>query len=712
MPSNNMVTLTIDGQEVKVPKGTKVMPAADSVDIYIPRFCYHGSLSVLGACRICLVQVFTPVTDRNTGEPVMDEQTGEPQYREMPTLQTACTLDCSEGMRVVTDSEKVIKGRENVIEFILANHPLDCPICDKGGECELQEMTMICGPPRQLFTEPRLDQDKARRIGASIVLDQERCIVCFRCTRFLDEWASEQVFEFHERGGHDVIEPALGEPIEKARFAGNTIDICPVGALTSEYFRFSARPWELADTPGVCPHCAVGCSLTLGGRLGTLARVEPRSNYYINDIWICDKGRYDYEWVQGDRIVAPEIAGESQAVDWPVALDEAVKVLSGSDRVAAVVDPGTSCETGYLTQVLVRDGLGLNSLHVEDEFDLAGPFSGTVMDLMYSDPVLLISANILDDQPILWLRLNRRHQEGKTNMIAIGPTDWAPDQKRLATDAADLNPGREVALIQGLSELVRERSDETMDRIAADTGIAADWLGSLLDRLTDAKRPAVVVGRLPEDQYGPAREAVAKLIDALQEDRKMPIRGGILVGGANSRGLRLVGCSAAALPGGRSTDEPVTEDERDLDRSQPKPWREALLAGELEALLVVGGDPFADASLELIEAARGLSGLIYVGTNHNATAELATVTLAAASFAEESLTYVNFEGRLQQSVPTNDPIERTRPTFEILGRLCAALGQWQGVLTADAVRMEMGRRFEGLGPWMESIGEQGEAVAS
>ncbi len=694
MSANNMVKLTIDGQELTVPKGTRVMPAADSIGIYIPRFCYHGSLSVLGACRICLVQAFTPVIDRATGEPVKDDETGEPVYREMPTLQTSCTLECTESMRVVTDSEKVRQGRANIIEFILANHPLDCPVCDKGGECELQEMTMLCGPGRQLFTEPRLHQDKARRIGASIVLDQERCIVCFRCTRFLSEWASEQVFEFHERGGHNVIEPALKEPIEKARFAGNTIDLCPVGALTSEYFRFSARPWELADTPGVCPHCAVGCSLTLGGRLGTLCRVQPRTNYYVNDNWICDRGRYDYAWVQDDRLVEPEVDGVQ--VTWEAAIARTVSALADAESIAAVVDPATSCETGFLLQRLMRDGLKASSIYVEDDFDLAGSFPGTIMDLMYSDPVILVSANILDDQPVLWLRLNRRALEGKLSMVAIGAPGWAPDLKRLATDHADLHPGHAVALLNGVADLVASADASTLTRVSAETGIPAEWLRGLTERISVAKRPAVIVGALATGEYAPARSALDRLTRTLQADRKMPVKAGILVGGANSRGLRLVGCSP--LAGARGSGE-------------TRPWRQALLAGDLNALIVVGGDPLCDASPELVEAVRGLSSFVYLGTNRNSTSELATVKLASASFAEEPFTFVNFEGRLQQSIPTNEPIERTMAGLRVVGRLCAALGLWHGELSAEAVRRSMADAAETLGPWAAPIGEQGEMVA-
>jgi predicted molibdopterin-dependent oxidoreductase YjgC len=231
--------------------------------------------------------------------------------------------------------------------------------------------------------------------------------------------------------------------------------------------------------------------------------------------------------------------------------------------------------------------------------------------------------------------------------------------------------------------------------VASETGVDPAWLSSFVGTIRTAERPAVIVGRLPRDQYGPARGMLSRLLETLQSGRRMPVAGGILVGGANSRGLRMVGCSSAALPGA----EPL-----------PKPWREALVAGDLEALLIVGGDPLAGSSPEVMDAARALSSLVYVGTNHNTTSALATLRMAAASFAEEPLTYVNFEGRLQESVPTNEPIGRTWTTYRILGRLCAAVGAWQGELTADSVRRAIAESQPGLQPWAGPIGEQGEML--
>ena len=687
MAAGGLVPVIIDGRRTEVPKGTRVMVAADSLGIRIPRFCYHPSLSVLGACRICLVQVFLPVRDRATGGIAVDEKTGEPVYREMPTLQTSCTLEVQPDMKVVTDSKEAVEGREAVIEFILANHPLDCPICDKGGECELQEMTMECGPSRQVFTEARILRDKARRIGAGIVLDQERCIVCFRCTRFLSEWASEQVFGFTERGDRDEIEPAFGEPIEKARFAGNTIDLCPVGALTSDFFRFSARPWELADTPGVCPHCPVGCNLELGGRLGTLCRVRPRGNYYVNDTWICDRGRYDYEWVNDGRLTKPTVrrGDEQRASDWDAALTRAASALHDTGSFAVVLSPSTSCEAGWLVSRLA--GMpNCAGLYVEDDFDLAGPFSGSILDLMYSDVVLLASADVLENQPILWLRMHKRALEGRLRAITASHQVAARDQKRLSWSGADLPKGAEAPLLAGLADLIASGEAATPD------GISPEWLRATAAALRDAKRPAVIVGAVPLEGYPAVRGALGRLASLLQEGRRSRVAHGVLTGGANSRGLRAVGCASVEA------------------WTSSNGWRRRLGAGETGALLIVGGDPLAYCEAALAQAARGLSSLVYVGTNENETSALADVVLPAASFQEEESTFVSFEGRLQRSIPTNEPIWDTLPTCEILARLGELMGVAAVGRSVAQLRAEMARASESMKPWADPIPQEGVVV--
>ncbi len=674
-----MIALTIDGQALSVPRGTRVIVAAEQLGIFIPRFCYHPMLEVLGACRVCLVRVELPVLDRATGQPQTVPETGEPLYRPMPTLQTSCTLEVSEGMRVFTDTEDVREGRATIIEFLLANHPLDCPICDKGGECLLQEMTMHCGPARQACAEPRVRRDKARPIGGGIVLDQERCIVCFRCTRFQTEWADEQSFGLVDRGNGNEIELPYGRPVEKARFLGNTIELCPVGALTSEAYRFSARPWELADSAGVCPLCPVGCNLTLGGRLGTLCRVTPRQNYQVNDQWICDRARFGLRWVNEGRLTEPQLRPgvALRPAPWAEALDRAAEQLGKARRVAVVLDPSTGCEAGFLAALLARQGLAGAPVHVSDAFDAAGPFSGGVMQLAYSEIVLAVGADLLEEQPILWLRMNRRARQGRLRMVTLAPEGCASDQKRLSWESANLAATRVPAFLSGLRQALREPGHA--EALAAETGVRREWLRALLGALAAAKSVAVVVGAAGVEDLARARGALAELAEELRLAKGRAVPHGVLTGGANSRGLRAVGCGSPGAPLGD--------------------WREAVRHGEIDGLLLVGGDPFGSADEHVRAAAKHLRACVVVGTNETAALDAATVVLPAASFAETDHCLVSFEGRLQRSAPTNEPIGDTLPDYEILAHLLARLGSEPPGWDAETLR----RAIAGSGPGLEAF---------
>lgn len=680
-----MVSLTIDGNALRVPKGTRVIVAAEQAGIYIPRFCYHPALEVLGACRVCLVRVELPATNRATGQPELDEA-GEPVYRPMPTLQTSCTLEVAEGMRVITDSDDVRDGRERIIEFLLANHPLDCPICDKGGECLLQEMTMLCGPGRQLCVEPRVTRDKARPIGGGIVLDQERCIVCFRCTRFLSEWADEMAFDFTDRGNGNEIETPFRRPVEHARFLGNTIDLCPVGALTSETFRFSARPWELADTPGVCPVCPVGCNLTLGGRLGTLCRVQPRQNYQVNDQWICDRSRFGLQWVNEGRLTEPLVRPGLQLrpESWAAALDAAVFQMRRAESTAVVIDPSVSCEAGWAVERICRLAFPGARVRVEDDFHAAGPFHGSLMQLAYAEVVLTVGADILEEQPILWLRLNRRARQGRQRLVTLAAPGRADDQKRLSWKAANLRPGRESALLNGLRLALRDPS--RAGAVAGETGLEPGWVGEVLAAITSARSVGLVLGPVAPDDYAMVSEALAALADELKQAKGRAVPHGFVLGGANSRGLRLVGCGT----------EPHAFD-----------WRKALRSRTLDGVLFVGGDPLAGADDELRDAAMKLGACVTIATNHNATTDLSSVVLPAASFAEAAHSLVSFEGRLQHSEPTNSPIRDTLPDYEILTQLGLRLGLPAVEPTAAAIRREIAGTAENLRAFAEPIPPEG-----
>jgi len=310
---SKQVTLTIDGKQVMVPDGIVVADAAKMAGVDIPVFCHHPKLEPVGMCRMCLVEIGRPMRDRATGEFVMEN--GAPKIQFMPKLETACTNKVEEGMVVLTQSAKATEGQKGTVEFLLTSHPLDCPICDKGGECPLQNLTMEHGPGKSRFIyDEKMHLDKMVPLGELIWLDRERCIQCARCIRFQDEIAGDAVIGFDERGRSTQI-VSFSDPGFDSVFSGNTSDICPVGALTTADFRFGARPWELDAQASICTQCPVGCNTTLNTRREAKAggdivvkRVMPRQNEEVNEIWICDKGRFAYHYTAGKkRLTRPQV---------------------------------------------------------------------------------------------------------------------------------------------------------------------------------------------------------------------------------------------------------------------------------------------------------------------------------------------------------------------------------------------------------------------
>ena len=298
-----MVTLTIDNRSVTVPEGMNIVDAAKMVGIDIPIFCHHPKLKPAGMCRMCLVEIGRPEIDSVTKQIILKDD-GSPKVRIFPKLETACTTPVSEGMVVITESVKVAKARSDILELLLTSHPLDCPVCDKGGECPLQNLTLRYGPPQSRFLfDEKMKLAKQYPLGELIYLDRERCIQCGRCVRFQNEIVNDPVIALSQRGrALQII--TNSEPGFDSIFSGNTTDICPVGALTTADFRFGARPWELKPAASICNHCPVGCNITYNIRREakndgkwTIKRVMPRQNESVNEIWICDKGRLVYQYV-------------------------------------------------------------------------------------------------------------------------------------------------------------------------------------------------------------------------------------------------------------------------------------------------------------------------------------------------------------------------------------------------------------------------------
>jgi len=430
-----MVTLTIDGQVVSAPEGMLVVDAARKIGVDIPVFCYHPKMEPVGMCRMCLVEIGRPVIDRASGQPVL-EANGEPRIQFGPKLETACTTPVQEGMVVRGMSEKVQAARREVLEFLLTSHPLDCPICDKGGECPLQNLTMGFGPGQSRFLlDEKQRSDKHVPLGELIYLDRERCIQCGRCVRFQSEVVGEPVIGFYQRGrALEIV--TCSQPGFDSVFSGNTTDICPVGALTSADFRFGARPWELKPAASLCSHCAVGCNLTLNVRREArtdgqqvIKRVMPRQNEQVNELWICDKGRFGYHFTESEqRLTQPLVRqdGELRPASW----DEALARVAGQLRQAgegllALAGGRLPNEDLFNLRQLSAAQQGKARLYSSmaggDLVAQYGLAPGSNLGALGPGSVILVAAcDLQEEAPLWWLRVRQAAQRGAT-LIVVNP---------------------------------------------------------------------------------------------------------------------------------------------------------------------------------------------------------------------------------------------------------------------------------------------------
>ena len=430
-----LVTLTIDGTQVTAPEGTLIVNAAKKAGIDIPVFCYHPKMEPVGMCRMCLVEIGRPVIDRSSGEVVL-EPDGSPKMQFSPKLETACTTPVSEGMVVLGASEKVKAGREDVLEFLLTSHPLDCPVCDKGGECPLQNLTMGFGPgaSRYIYDE-KMHLEKHVPLGELIYLDRERCIQCARCVRFQSDIADDPVIGFYQRGRSLEI-VTFSEPGFDSYFSGNTTDICPVGALTTADFRFGARPWELNSAASICSQCPVGCNIVFNvrreaktGGKWAIKRVMPRQNELVNEIWICDKGRFTYHFTESpERLTQPLVRknGELTPVTWDEALQQvADRFREAGDGLLTLAGGRLSNEDLFnLRQVTGKLG-GKTALYTEmSGGDLVAQV-GVGKETNFSEvgaetTILVVASNLLEEAPLWWLRIKQAAKRG-AKLIVVNP---------------------------------------------------------------------------------------------------------------------------------------------------------------------------------------------------------------------------------------------------------------------------------------------------
>ncbi len=630
----SMITLTIDGRPVRVPKGTTVYQAARAAGIEIPIFCYHDRMPPLGACRMCLVGV-----------------------EKMEKLQTSCTLVAADGMVVDTISDEVKAGQEAILEFLLINHPLDCPICDKGGECPLQDQTFKFGPGRSRFVEPKRDFAKPVSLGPVLALDRERCILCWRCVRFGEIIAGDDALKGFERGFTSEINTPYTLPVE-SKFIGNTIEICPVGALTSRPYRFRARPWDNQPIASTCTHCGLGCAVWLDVRGGEIQRTRARESAAVNDIWLCDLGFFGHDYVNApDRLATPLVrrGGRLEEASWGEALD----LVAARLRAARERDPGRvaflggrrlSNEDAFIAARVFRQVIG--TPHLDHRVD-APPRSASLQvpwglrasieEIGRGDTFVLVGCDLTEEYPVLWLRLKQAIDRG-ARLVIVHPRRL--EIRRYASWEATPRADRFAQVVVELSK-----------------GAAVQQI------LASGQRVHYFVGRLALD--APAGWTLLQAVADLAVRTNGTVH--IMRGCGNDIGAQRFGLT----PGDRGWTAPQI-----LLRAA---------AGEFDILYVAGSDPAtAVTDRAAWEAARRGLGLVVVNEAFlSQTAQAADVVFPALVLPEKDGTVTNLEGRTLPLQAAAQGPAQARSDREIFSLLAARLGVTLSYGTADETLEQM-----------------------
>ncbi len=676
--ADDMVTVKLNGKEIQARKGELVIDAAERNGTYIPRFCYHQRMRPVGMCRMCIVEI-----DTGRG----------------PAIQPSCMIECTDGMVVETESEVTKKAQDGILEFLLINHPLDCPVCDKGGECPLQDQTLSHGPGESRFVEEKRHLEKPINVSKLVLLDRERCILCDRCTRFAKEVAGDPLIHFLDRGYNTQVNTFPNHPFA-SYFSGNTVQICPVGALTSVDYRFRARPWDLEQVESTCTTCSVGCRVTIDSSRNRVLRYNGVDSDPVNWSWMCDKGRYDFQYLTSPERVTQPLARPSADADlgevrWAQALDAVARALeeglerSGPEGVAIIGGARLPNEDAYAWAKLAKGVIGTDNVDAQlgdglpAEVVLGLPRATIDEAFRPESTVVVLSGDIKEELPVLYLRL--RHAVLEDHVTLIELNQGRTNVTQYAKAALTYRPGEAAALVEAL-----------VGSGAAPEGVDEGELAAAREALANAAGPVtVLLGRPNPAESAESIVAAAGLfLTAVPGIRFLPtLRRG------NVMGALEMGLAPGLLPGrtslsgardwfAKSWGSDHLPQARGLDTTG---ILQAAAAGRIDTLILLGADPIADfPDRDLAE--HGLAGarmVVAVDLFLTESARRADVVLPVAGYAAVRGTTTNLEGRvtcLEQKVSAPGTV---RSDWMIAAELAARLDADLGLESVDGIWQEI-----------------------
>ena len=671
IPAEDAVNIEIDGQPCQARKGAMIIEVTDALGISVPRFCYHKKLSVAANCRMCMVEV-----------------------EKVPKPLPACATPVADGMKIFTSSDIATGGQKAVMEFLLINHPLDCPICDQGGECELQDLALGYGGDVSRFSEKkRVVEDK--NIGPLIATDMTRCIHCTRCIRMLREVAGKMELGATGRGENMEIGTYIEKSLE-SELSGNVIDVCPVGALTSKPFRFKARAWELQQTATLAPHDCVGSNLFAHTRRGEVMRMVPRENEQINEVWLSDRDRFSYEGLSSDeRLTTPlvKVDGEWQSVDWETALQTSVEGIRaviaahGADQMGVLVSPAATVEEMLLTQAVAR-GAGINNIDHrlrQSDFsdqDTAPPcptLGQPIEALEHINAALLVGSNPRKDQPIIGHRLRKAAVNGAQVMF-INPVDY-----EFLFDVhakAIVPPSQMVATLAAVAACFPDAAGSDAVKAAVSAASPDATHRAMAQSLQDADKATVLLGNVATAH--PQFSLLKALAAAIAAASGAVL--GVMTDGANGAGGWLTGVLPHRGPAGSAIEA------AGLDAS-------AMLAEPRKGYLLFGVEAACDCAnpAQAEKALEAADFVVCAGAFASEAMKLqADVLLPVAAFTETSGTYINTEGHWQSFAGVASPTGDSRPGWKVMRVLGNQFGldgfeQQSSEEIRDALQQQLGK---------------------